>query len=167
MTKILFIIAGTAIGGALGYFGKCSTGTCPFTSTWWGAAALGAVLGLLLSNFFAGVPKTSEDIANVIDINSTVEFETAIKDAGDKNIIADFYLNTCPPCRKLMPELYALAKKYPNELIVLKINATKNKELSTKYQIQAVPALFHIKNGETVARSQGYQSADSLEKWIK
>ena len=167
MTKILFIIAGAAIGGAFGYFGKCSTGTCPFTSTWWGAAALGAVCGLLLSNFFAGVPKTPEDVTNVIDINSTLEFETAIKDAGDKNIIADFYLNTCPPCRKLMPELYVLAKKYPNELIVLKINATKNKELSAKYQIQAVPALFHIKNGKTVARSQGYQSADSLEKWIK
>ena len=167
MTKILFVIAGAAVGGALGYFGKCSTGTCPFTSTWWGAAALGAVLGLLLSNFFAGVPKTPEDITNVIDINSTVEFETAIKDAGDKNIIADFYLNTCPPCRKLMPELYALAKKYPDELIVLKINATKNKELSTKYQIQAVPALFLIKNGKTVAKSQGYQSADSLEQWIK
>ncbi|MCK5852446.1 thioredoxin fold domain-containing protein [bacterium] len=167
MTKILFIIAGAAIGGALGYFGKCSTGTCPFTSTWWGAAALGAVFGLLLSNFFAGVPKTPEDVTNVIDINSTAEFETAIRNAGDKSIIADFYLTTCPPCRKLMPELYALARKHPDKIVVLKINASKNRELSTKYAIQAVPALFHIKNGETVSKSQGYKSADNLENWIK
>jgi len=167
MTKILFIIAGAAIGGALGYFGKCSTGTCPFTSTWWGAAALGAVFGLLLSNFFAGIPKTPEDVTNVIDINSTTEFESAIKVAGDKDLIADFYLTSCPPCRKLMPELYNLARKHKDKIIILKINASKNKELSAKYAIQAVPALFHFKNGEIISRKQGYQSADSLESWIK
>ncbi len=166
MTKILFIIAGAAIGGAFGYFGRCSTGTCPFTSTWWGGAVFGAIFGMLISNFFAGVPKTPEGATNVIDINETAEFNTAIKDAGNKDIIADFYLKTCPPCRKLMPQLYALAKKHPEDLIILKINASKNKELSGKYQIQAVPALFHIKNGETVSRRQGYQSADSLEKWV-
>jgi len=164
--KILFILAGALIGGLLGYFGKCSTGACPFTSTWWGAAALGAIFGLLLSNFFAGVPKTPDDVKNVIDINSAVEFETAIKNAGDKDIIADFYLTTCPPCRKIMPELYALARKYEDKIIVLKINASKNKELSAKYGVQAVPSLFQIKNGKTVSKNQGYQSMDSLENWL-
>ena len=166
MTKIIFIIAGAAIGAAFGYFGRCSTGTCPFTSTWWGGAVFGAIFGMLISNFFAGVPKTPEDVTNVIDISSTAEFNTAIENAGNKNIIADFYLTTCPPCRKLMPQLYALAKKHPEDLIILKINASKNRELSGKYQIQAVPALFHIKNGGTVSKRQGYQSADSLENWI-
>ena len=56
--------------------------------------------------------------------------------------------------------------RWNKDLIILKINASKNKELSGKYKIQAVPALFYIKNGETVSKRQGYQSADTLEKWV-
>lgn len=165
MKPIFFIIIGAAIGGAFGYFGKCSTGTCPFTSTWWGGALFGALFGLLISNFFAGIPKTPEDIKNVIDINSSAEFERVINEAGNKNIIVDFYLKTCPPCRKLMPELYELARKHSDDLIILKVNATKNRELSQKYSIQAVPALFHIKNGKVISKAQGYQPVEALEKF--
>jgi len=38
------------IGAALGYFGQCSSGTCPLTSTWWRGAIYGAVSGNGLSS---------------------------------------------------------------------------------------------------------------------
>lgn len=44
---VIAILIGAAIGAALGYFGQCSTGTCPLTSTWWRGALYGATLGLL------------------------------------------------------------------------------------------------------------------------
>jgi hypothetical protein len=44
---ILGTLIGAALGAALGYFGQCSAGTCPLTSTWWRGAIYGAVLGLL------------------------------------------------------------------------------------------------------------------------
>lgn len=47
---LLPILAGAAFGAALGYFGQCSSGTCPLTSTWWRGALYGAVLGLLWSS---------------------------------------------------------------------------------------------------------------------
>ena len=166
MKPIIFIIIGAALGATFGYFGKCSTGTCPFTSTWWGGAIFGALFGLLLSNFFAGMPKTPEDINNVIDITDAAEFDAKIAAARDKEVLADFYLKTCPPCRKLMPELYELARSHPDDLIILKVNATKNRELSARYGIQAVPALFHIKSGKVISKSQGYQPAAALEKFI-
>ena len=31
----------------MGYFGQCSSGTCPLTSTWWRGAIHGGVIGLL------------------------------------------------------------------------------------------------------------------------
>lgn len=43
------IAIGAVFGGLLGYFGQCSNGTCPLTSTWWRGALYGAVMGLLLS----------------------------------------------------------------------------------------------------------------------
>lgn len=43
----LTVLAGAALGAALGYFGQCSSGTCPLTSTWWRGALYGGLLGLI------------------------------------------------------------------------------------------------------------------------
>ncbi len=48
LTRLLLsVLVGAALGAGLGYFGQCSSGTCPLTSTWWRGALYGAVIGLL------------------------------------------------------------------------------------------------------------------------
>lgn len=50
MNRVMIaILIGAALGSALGYFGQCSSGTCPLTSTWWRGAIYGGVMGLLIS----------------------------------------------------------------------------------------------------------------------
>jgi len=48
----LMVLGGAALGALMGYFGQCTSGTCPLTSTWWRGALYGGLLGLLaaLSN---------------------------------------------------------------------------------------------------------------------
>ncbi|PTY08694.1 hypothetical protein DB347_03715 [Opitutaceae bacterium EW11] len=43
------ILLGAALGALVGYFGQCSSGTCPLTSTWWRGALYGASIGLLFA----------------------------------------------------------------------------------------------------------------------
>ena len=163
---IVGLLIGAAIGGVIGYFGKCSTATCPFTSTWWGAAILGAVIGAFISNFVTGVQTTPEGLTNVIDIESSTQFEEIVSGAGEKDVLVDFYMNMCPPCKKIMPVIYSFAKDNSENLIVLKVNAPKIKELSVKFNVSGVPALLHLKNGKEVSRKVGYQSAEELKNWI-
>jgi hypothetical protein len=48
--RLLLIVAGgAALGALVGYFGQCTSGTCPLTSTWWRGALYGGVLGLLIA----------------------------------------------------------------------------------------------------------------------
>lgn len=50
MTRFLIpVLIGAALGSLMGYFGQCSSGTCPLTSTWWRGAIYGGVMGLLFS----------------------------------------------------------------------------------------------------------------------
>ena len=44
---LLAVFIGALLGAALGYFGQCTSGTCPLTSTWWRGAIYGSMLGLL------------------------------------------------------------------------------------------------------------------------
>lgn len=46
---VIYIALGVAFGALLGYFGQCSSGTCPLTSTWWRGALYGGALGLLFA----------------------------------------------------------------------------------------------------------------------
>jgi len=44
-----FVFIGAAIGGVIGYFGKCSSGVCPLTSSPYSGAVYGAIVGLLFA----------------------------------------------------------------------------------------------------------------------
>ena len=43
------VLVGAILGALMGYFGQCTSGTCPLTSTWWRGAIYGGVLGTLFA----------------------------------------------------------------------------------------------------------------------
>lgn len=49
----LRVLGGLAVGGSLGagmgYFGQCTSGTCPLTSTWWRGAIYGGIMGVVFA----------------------------------------------------------------------------------------------------------------------
>ena len=47
MRILLGVAVGGAIGFAVGYFGRCATGTCPLTSNPWVSTMVGALIGLM------------------------------------------------------------------------------------------------------------------------
>jgi hypothetical protein len=49
MKVVLGISIGALIGYGIGYFGKCASGVCPLTSNPFISAAIGAILGLLIT----------------------------------------------------------------------------------------------------------------------
>ena len=50
MMKIaLGVLIGGAIGFAIGYFGKCTSGVCPLTSNPIVSTIIGAIIGLMLT----------------------------------------------------------------------------------------------------------------------
>lgn len=46
---IIGMLIGAGIGSITGYFGQCSSGGCPLTSTWWRGAIYGGVMGFMLA----------------------------------------------------------------------------------------------------------------------
>jgi hypothetical protein len=47
---VLIVLVGASLGAALGHYGKCTSGTCPLTSTWWRGALYGGVVALLFAS---------------------------------------------------------------------------------------------------------------------
>ena len=66
---------------------------------------------------------------------------------GEKPVIIDFWATWCGPCMRLLPEMEKLAAKYKDSVIFLKVDADKEKELCSMYNVVALPTLFFIPVG--------------------
>ncbi len=49
MKILISVVIGAIIGGLMGYYGKCSSGLCPLTSTPLRGAIYGAFLGFMFA----------------------------------------------------------------------------------------------------------------------
>ncbi|MDE5424201.1 thioredoxin family protein [Ancylomarina sp. DW003] len=95
-------------------------------------------------------------------IKSARELENLMKE--DKAIMLDFYAETCPPCRVLMPTVEKLADEYEGRVNIQKVDVHQFPGLRTKYGIGSIPTLLFIKESEIVDKSVGVVAEAQLKE---
>ncbi|UCD50557.1 MAG: thioredoxin family protein [Phycisphaerales bacterium] len=168
----LGLLIGGSLGAVLGYFGKCSSGTCPLTANPYRGAFIGSLMGGLLA--FSGGSSRPRDEGNesgyaALQIANVADFERLALQAK-LPVLVDFYSNSCPPCRQLAPTVEELAEEYAGRAVVCKINVERAPDLAQQYGIQGVPAVVFFKDGEEMQRLVRLQPrssyTDVLDKLI-
>lgn len=77
-------------------------------------------------------------------------------------VLIDFWATWCGPCRAMMPIVEQIAKENEGKIKVCKVNVDEEPELASKFEIMSIPTFVAIKNGETIGRTMGVQSKDSV-----
>lgn len=70
-------------------------------------------------------------------------------------VLADFYSDSCVPCKRLSPVLAELEEAYGDALKVVKININFDLPLAEQYEVQAAPTLIFFQNGAEKDRHKG------------
>jgi len=158
ITRILLgLMIGGAIGALLGYFGKCSSGSCPLTANPYRGAIYGVVIGALLALAFSRTPKEKEESSNIVHIESQAGFKTNVLDAPGICLV-DLFSNRCPPCRILAPTISSLADKYVRRVTVCKVNVDRVPVIAQRYGVRAIPTVLIISNGKEERRLVGLRT---------
>ena len=85
---------------------------------------------------------------------------------SDGLVLVDFFANWCGPCRMLAGQLEDLDNNR-SEVKIVKVNVDENRELSKKYGVMSIPALFLFKDGKLLDSKLGYMPRELIEKWIE
>jgi thioredoxin 1 len=81
--------------------------------------------------------------------------------------ILEFWGQKCPPCETIARHLDTLSMEYKDEVLIGKVDAYANLDLSTKFGVSHTPTLLFIKNGEILEKHSGATSKQALEHKIK
>jgi len=156
--KMLFlgVLVGGAIGAGLGYFGKCSSGSCPLTANPYRGAIYGAVMGALLMSVISPKLTQRAESSNIVHIDSKADFKTHVLDKRGICLV-DLFSNRCSPCKILAPTISSLAEKYAGSVTVCKVNLDRAPAVAQRYGVRAIPTVLFIKNGKEVNRMVGLQ----------
>lgn len=88
-----------------------------------------------------------------VRINADI-FEAEVLQS-DIPVLADFYSDSCVPCKRLSPVLAEVEEEYTDSIKVVKININFDTELAERYEVQAAPTLILYKDGKEADRLRG------------
>jgi len=112
----------------------------------------------------AFIPDESDLENKIPELKDESELEKIIKD--NKFVFVDFFISTCPECRRVGNILNSLASKYKDKMTFIKVEDNKFDSLSKAYDIQYVPTLMLFGNGNMIYRIQDQVTEQEIEQKI-
>lgn len=95
---------------------------------------------------------------NVVSLNDSTFREATAKGV----VLVDFYAAWCGPCKMFAPLLDQLAGELEGKTAVVKLDIEEAVETAAEFEVQSVPSLFILKDGEVVKSFTGIQSKKTL-----
>ena len=83
---------------------------------------------------------------------------------SDKKVLIDFYAEWCAPCKKMAPYLDKMSTEMADKVVIIRIDADKNKTLVEQLKIDGLPTLLLYENKELKWKNAGFISEEDLTK---
>lgn len=86
---------------------------------------------------------------------------------SEETVLADFYSETCVPCRRMSPILSEVENEFGGKLKAIKVNVAFDGDLAQEYDVRAVPTFIMFKNGKEASRILGAVPKTELASMVK
>lgn len=102
------------------------------------------------------------------EIEITMEnFDAEVKNCKDMPVLLDFWAGWCGPCMMLSPIIAEIADEMDGKVKVGKVNVDEQPELAARFNVDSIPLVVVMKNGEIVNEAVGLRPKEQLLDMLK
>lgn len=108
----------------------------------------------------AGLSKPSDKTIGL----SLPEYNKLVE--SDKKVLINFYAEWCAPCKKMTPYMLQMQKDLGEKVVIIRLDADKNKTVMTDLKISELPTLLLYDRGTVTWKHSGFISEEDLKKQL-
>ncbi len=86
----------------------------------------------------------------VIDVSDATFQKEVIERSKTTPVVVDLWATWCGPCKTLGPILEKVVSATGGKVILAKVDVDKNPAIAQAFQVQSIPAVYALKNGQVV-----------------
>ncbi|MEO5963651.1 MAG: tetratricopeptide repeat protein [Thermomonas sp.] len=109
---------------------------------------------------------TDPTTSRVFDATATTFEETVIRASLETPVLINFWAAGFEPCEVLSPLLEKLAVEYNGAFLLAKVDVAQEQELASAFQIQSVPTVILVKNGQLLDGFPGALPEDQVKEFL-
>jgi putative thioredoxin len=102
-----------------------------------------------------------------IDVTD-VTFQSEVIDRSMQTpVIVDLWAEWCGPCRTIGPILERVTEATDGKVVLAKVNVDENPGVSQAFQVQSIPAVYALKDGQVVDGFVGAYPEHVIEQFVQ
>lgn len=102
----------------------------------------------------------------IIDTTDATFAVDVIERSRELPVVVDFWASWCQPCRMLGPLLEQLAREYDGKFLLVKADTEQTPAAASQFNVQSIPAVFGLRDGEVVDFFAGLLPEEQLRSWL-
>ena len=109
----------------------------------------------------------AEDSPSYLDVTD-VTFQSEVIDRSMHTpVVVDLWAEWCGPCRTIGPILERVTAATDGRVVLVKVNIDENPGVSQAFQVQSIPAVYALKDGQVVDGFVGAYPEHVIEQFVQ
>ncbi len=113
------------------------------------------------------VRATADSLTSMyVDVTDATFQTEVVERSSSVPVVIDLWAPWCGPCRTLGPIIEQVIDETDGEVVLVKVNVDENPEISRAFQVQSIPLVVAVKDGQPVDGFLGAQPEAAVRDFV-